>query len=471
MDAAHKKILLSDGHSVLSRQIINIVSNDLPEYEIHVLVSSRYAISTFTSRITKYHIIDSSTENPYAWLSDVLNVLRSDKFTVLFPVSEHMAILSAEANQIRELGVGICVPEFSSLRLIYDKIELVETLWHLDLDQPRTCVVNTEDELVEVAVEFIKYPKPAYHHKGFYVKLPIGSGGIDVTHFRDWAKGADVQHYLEKLATPFGMQSDALDENVGPVIVQQGIDGSLLVVDAVFRNGHLVAWHACSVVECIEYEVYYEPFILPIAYPQPITTEKRNNYCPGISMILEKLGERLKWHGPLSLKIVMTQPTLYEREASDRGFQEFKHEAYIIDVSACLKEPMNAQLAGTKLINLLLDLSLEGKGNSPRTPFRLPKYLTETHSGLISVISTSRMPINIGMVEFWKALKGLEKGEELTPYWDVTGRIDWWNVILVVWIAIAILAWPEWGNAFVKQSNRTRAREEKWWWIVERDQR
>src|SRR5262249_21497167 len=63
---------------------------------------------------------------------------------------------------------------------------------------------------------------------------------------------------------------------------------------------------------------------------------------PGIRAMLEKIGERLAWHGALSIDYLMP-----DDDATPR----------LIDCNPRLVEPMSAWLGGTDLIGLLLRVS------------------------------------------------------------------------------------------------------------------
>lgn len=163
--------------------------------------------------------------NPYLWLEGTLQILRRYTFDVLLCTQEQVAIISAEADRIRNLGVSFAVPEFGSLKKVMDKISAYDTLTMAGLQQPESVVVKNTADLCACS-----YLLRAY------IKTPIGTASVGVQFV---ATNADLHHATRRYG-----DIGSFDGN-GRLLVQRAVQGQLLMISAVFSHGHLIAWHAC----------------------------------------------------------------------------------------------------------------------------------------------------------------------------------------------------------------------------------
>jgi biotin carboxylase len=113
----------------------------------------------------------------------------------------------------------------------------------------------------------------------------------------------------------------------GEVLVQEWIVGTVEKAQSVFGRGRLLGFHA------------YRQVAAGVGGGEAI---KESVSRPGIRATLEKLGERLAWHGALSIDYLMP-----EHDPTPR----------LIDCNPRLVEPMSAYLGGTDLVDLLLRIS------------------------------------------------------------------------------------------------------------------
>jgi hypothetical protein len=117
------------------------------------------------------------------------------------------------------------------------------------------------------------------------------------------------------------------DAFAGEVLVQEWIAGTVEKAQSVFCRGQLLGFHA------------YRQVAPGISGGEAI---KESVSRPNIRTMLEAIGEKLSWHGALSIDYLMP-----ERGATPR----------LIDCNPRLVEPMSAYLAGTDLAGLLLLVS------------------------------------------------------------------------------------------------------------------
>ena len=138
------------------------------------------------------------------------------------------------------------------------------------------------------------------------------------------------------------------------IVVQDLVPSPLVMVQAVFDHGNLLAWH----VNLREREG-----------SSGGASAKRSIALPVVSNHLESLGGALAWHGALSLDAILTPDgPLY------------------IDVNPRLVEPANAWRAGVDLVSALLDVST-GKRVNPLSPGRVG---VRTHQLLLAVLGAAQ---------------------------------------------------------------------------------
>jgi hypothetical protein len=261
-------------------------------------------------------------KDPEGWLDATLAVLREGRHDVLLPTQEQVALLARDADRVRALGVALAVPPFASLLRVQDKLAQAETLAQLGLPHPPTTLVRG----------------------AAYVKEAIGTA------------------------------SNAVRRVDGGLVVQQALDGPLAMVQAVYDDGRLVAWHA----NLREREGVNGG-----------ASAKRSIRPPRVETDLERLGAELRWHGALSLDAILT--------ADGPSY---------IDVNPRLVEPGNAWRAGVDLVDALLRVSL---GERP-DPAPAAREGVRTHQRLLAVLGQGS---RAGVLR--ELLRASDAAEELTP--------------------------------------------------------
>ena len=112
----------------------------------------------------------------------------------------------------------------------------------------------------------------------------------------------------------------------GPVVLQEPLAGPLVMVQAIFDSGRLVAWHAT---------------LREREGAGGGSSSKLSFSHPAVPRDLARLGAELDWHGALSLDAILTPDG----------------PSYI-DVNPRLVEPGNAWRAGVDLVGALVGVSL-----------------------------------------------------------------------------------------------------------------
>jgi glutathione synthase/RimK-type ligase-like ATP-grasp enzyme len=374
------RLLLTDGTGLTSRQVATQAA--ALGHVVHVLAPTRLGPASFTRHVRRVHRVPAFGREPEAWLDAALRVLGEGAFDVLLPTQEQVAILARDADRARELGVGLAVPSFAALLRVQDKAAQARTLRELDLPHPRTAVVGSAEE----ALAALELP--------MFVKAPIGTASAGVRRVTDRAG-------LRAAAAEFLRESDV-------VVVQQALDGPLVMAQSVFCEGRLVAWHAN---------------VREREGAGGGSSAKRSLPLPAVRSILERLGADLGWHGALSFDAI----------AGPDG------TVSVIDVNPRLVEPGNAWRSGVDLVGALAAVSL----GQPAGPLPSPAPGVRTHQLLLAVLGAAEQGRGRRGVARELAAALARRGpyrasaEELTPV-----RGDPFAAVPVLAAAAATLASP-----------------------------
>lgn len=356
------KILLSDGSGLTSRQLATTLGRS--GHRVEVMTSASICLCRFTRRVRKLHRVPRYGPDPLNWLEHAIGIYRSGGFDLLLPTQEQVAVLSAAQERLAAEGIRCPLPPFAALTQVQDKVAAFRTLGRLGIPQPAATVVHTAAEV------------SAWDRFPVFVKSGIGTASGGVCLVRTAAE-------LDRLRATWQLpQTGQLSQ---PLLFQQPVEGELVMAQAVFDHGRLIACHAVARVR----EGAYNG-----------AGNKRSIRDPRLVEHLGQLGSRLGWHGALSADVIVT-------DQSTR----------FIDLNPRLVEPMSGLLAGVDLIGVMLDL---GTGRQPTTqPMGHPGVAT--HQLLLRMLGTAldtrrRRPL---LNELTAALqhRGIyaDSTEELTP--------------------------------------------------------
>lgn len=318
------RILLSDGSGLTSRQAATLLAR--AGHSVEVLAPTRLGPAGFTRHVRRIHRVPAFGRDPETWLEAALAVLQAGSFDVLVPTQESVTILARDADRVRALGVGLPVPPWPAVLRVQDKVAQARTLGELGLRHPPTRVARARAGVLATEA----FP--------VYVKTAIGTASTGVARVEDRAGLAACADDL----TRTGAFADG-------VVVQEAVPGPLVMVQAVFAYGRLVAWHANTRErEGANGGAAVKASVAPA----------------GMADDLARLGTGLGWHGALSLDAIITPAG----------------PSYI-DVNPRLVEPGNAAAAGTDLLGALLG------GAAVR---RAPRPGIRTHQLLLGVLGAAQ---------------------------------------------------------------------------------
>jgi len=378
------RVLLSEGNSTSAREAITILG--LSGHSVEVCDPSPYCLARFSRFVAKFHRCPAMRDDPGGFLCFVETLLAMRHFDVLLPIHEQ-GFLFARVRRRLEDRVALALPNFVSYRTAHSKAGFSRLLDQLALPQPPTLIVKSADEL-RASVAFPSVLKSS---------VGTASNGIWFLH-----NEADLEGALRGLR--------ANGAFAGEVLVQEFVAGTTEKAQAVFCRGELLGFHA------------YRQIAAGAGGGEAI---KQSASRPAVRAHLATIGEKLAWHGALSIDYVMPDDNATPR---------------LIDCNPRLVEPMSAYLAGVDLVGLLLKVS-QGE-----TPAAVPESRAgvRTHLAMQALLGcASRGGTRRDIVrECWRLLKGCgpyaDSTEELTPV-----RLDWISAVPLAMVAISLLVAPK----------------------------
>ena len=386
------RILLSEGSSTSAREAITALG--INGHHIEICDPDAYCLGRFSRFVRKFHLCPRLRHNPAEYLSFVLDLIAQRHFDVLLPIHEQ-GLLFAKARERLEPRVAVALPSFESYRQVLSKAGFSRLLAELALPQPDMRLLATPGELQGIN----RFP--------CVIKTSIGtaSRGTWIVHHR-----AELERVRREL-----MEADAFADEI---LVQDFVPGAIEHAQAVFQQGRLLASHAYRQLA---------------AGAGGGPARKESVRRPLVHEHLAQIGDRLAWHGALSVDYIWQEPG--------------EIPAYI-DCNPRLVEPMNAFWSGLDLTQLLLDVS---RGDVP-PPALSSRAGTRTHLAMQALLgcairSGSRREL---LREVWllSSRGGPYAGsrEELTPL-----RIDWLSMVPLMMTIAFLLINPLWAHELTKR--------------------
>jgi predicted ATP-grasp superfamily ATP-dependent carboligase len=385
------RVLLSEGSSTSAREAITILG--LAGHIVEICDPSPHCLGRFSRFVRKFHRCPGLRDDPAGYLAFVEKLLAERRFDVLLPTHEQ-GFLFARVQERLAAQAGLALPSFESYRAAHSKAGFSRLLDELRLPQPTTRIVKSADELRAV----VRFP--------CVVKTSTGTASRGIWFVRD---DDGLTRSLQDL--------DAKDAFAGEVLVQDLVAGATEKAQAVFSRGQLLGFHA------------YRQIAAGAGGGEAIKQSVRR---PGVRADVAIIGERLGWHGALSIDIIMPE--------------EGSH--LFIDCNPRLVEPMSAHLAGLDLVDLLLRVS---QGKTPE-PAPDSGEGVRTHLALQALLGcAARDGTRHGIFRECMrvaARRGPYAGsvEELTPV-----RRDWISAMPLAMTALALLANPKLAGTLSKK--------------------
>jgi predicted ATP-grasp superfamily ATP-dependent carboligase len=385
------RVLLSEASSTSAREAITVLG--LAGHVIEVCDPSPVCLGRFSRFVGKFHRCPGLRDDPAGYLAFVEKLLAERSFDVLLPIHEQ-GFLFARVRERFYGRVGLALPSFESYRAAHGKAGFSRLLDELGLPQPATRIVTSPTQLREA----VRFP--------CVVKTSIGTASRGIWFVRDQAA---LTLALQELG--------ANDAFAGAVLVQDLVAGATEKAQAIFCRGKLLGFHA------------YRQIAAGAGGGEAIKQSVRR---PRVRADVATIGERLGWHGALSVDTI----------TPEQGSHLF------IDCNPRLVEPMSAYLAGLDLVDLLLRVS-QGKAPEPAPDSREG---VRTHLAMQALLGRAardgtrreifRECVRIG------ARRGpyADSVEELTPL-----RRDRIGTVPLAMLALALLADPKLAGTLSKK--------------------
>ncbi len=383
------RVLVSEGNSTSAREAVTILG--LSGHLVEVCDPSPCCLARFSRFVQKFHRCPGLRDDPAGFLRFVEDLLAARHFDVLLPIHEQ-GFLFARVQERLGHRAGLALPGFVSYRAAHSKAGFSRLLDQLDLPQPVTRIVKSADELRHV----VRFPA--------VVKTSVGTASRGIWLVRN---EADLEGALQELSAQHLSANGAFADEV---LVQEWVAGTTEKAQAVFCRSELIGFHA------------YRQIAAGAGGGEAI---KQSVSRPQVRAHLATIGEKLAWHGALSVDYVLPNDCA---------------TPLLIDCNPRLVEPMNAYLAGVDLVGLLLLIS---QGD-------VPAALPESRAGVRTHLA---MQVLLGcasrggtrrdiLCECWRLLTGggpyAESAEELTPV-----RLDWLSAVPLAMIATLALIAPK----------------------------
>jgi predicted ATP-grasp superfamily ATP-dependent carboligase len=386
------RVLLSEGSSTSAREAITVLG--LAGHMVEVCDPSSWCLGRFSRFVKKFHRCPPLRDDPAGYLAFVEKLLASNRFDVLLPTHEQGFLFARVAERLKR-NAGLALPAFDSYRAAHSKAGFSRLLSTLRLPQPATRIVVSESA-VRASIRF-----PAV------IKTSVGTASRGVFIVRE---AADLDRAAQELTAGGAFP--------GEVLVQEFVAGTVEKAQSVFCRGQLLGFHA------------YRQVAPGIGGGEAI---KESVSRPKVRTMLEAIGEKLAWHGALSIDYLVP-----ERDPTPR----------LIDCNPRLVEPMSAWLAGTDLVGLLLAVSL-GETAKPSPSSRDG---VRTHLAMQALLGCAAGGGNRRDLvrEAWRLATGsgayADSIEELTPL-----RRDWLSLVPLAMLTIALLAKPKLAATMAKK--------------------
>jgi len=379
------RVLLSEGSSTSAREAVTALA--LAGHTVEVCDPDPFCLTRFSRLVSKFHRCPGLRADPRGYLDFILALIRRRHFDVLLPIHEQGFLFARERERL-EPYVAIALPSFEGYRTAHRKASFGRLLSELGLAQPETRIVADAGDLRAVD----QFP--------VVVKTSIGTASRGVWMVRD---RSELHAAADALA--------GADAFADEVLVQMFVEGAVEHAQGVFCRGRLVAIHACRQVA---------------RGAGGGDAIKQSIHRPAVRAHLARIGERLAWHGALSVDYIIPSDGL--------------DVPLYIDCNPRLVEPMSALLSGNDLADLLVRVSL---GEDPAGVAQ-GRAGTLSHQGLQALLGCALA--GGSRRDIWRECRRLATGrgpyagsvEELTP-----ARLDWPSVIPELIVALRLLASPK----------------------------
>ena len=316
------RVLLSEASSLTAREHLTVLGR--AGVRVEAMSSDPFALCRWSRWLRALHRCPAAASDPEGYLAAVARVLASGRFDALLPTHEQ-AWLFAVARDRLPAATPVALAPAGSFRRVQSKIEFARLLDELGAPQPRWWLAGDEESLAGLA-----FP--------YFLKAPFSTAGQGVRPVRD---AGERRRALAQLGG-------------GPLLAQEPAAGQYGQVQALFREGRLLAAHT---------SVQTGTGIGGSAAARLSVDHPRARHWAAA------VGEALRWHGGLAL-----------------DYFHVGGEPVFIECNPRLVEPANAAASGCNLP--LLSIALAA-GRALPADLVTGRPGVRTHSTLALLLGTA----------------------------------------------------------------------------------
>jgi len=301
------RILFSEGSSTNAREMITALG--LGGHTVDLCDPEPVCLGRFSRFVGHVYRCPISGTDPIGYLRFLIELLRRERYDVLFPANEQ-AYLFAWARDLLTPLTGLAVADFAAFQQVQTKTAFMRLLDSLGIGHPETRYARSWAD-IEAAVTTLGAP--------CYVKTAAGTASTGV-----WR--VDDQRTLAALGGELAARAHAAEAD--EFVVQRACGGQFEQSHGIFDHGRLVA--LCCTRRLAE-------------GAQGGASVKGGVVRPAVERDYESIGRRLNWHGSFS---------------ADYFWEEAHSRPSYIDADPRITEPMDAYFNGVDLAELQVLLSL-----------------------------------------------------------------------------------------------------------------
>jgi glutathione synthase/RimK-type ligase-like ATP-grasp enzyme len=293
-----KKVLLSEGSSLTSRETLTCLCNS--GYSVDIITSAKRPITMFSKWKNKLIFTNNVNENPHDYLTHVSKLINSGAYEALIPTHE-TAWLFSEGRRYFSSEIVLPVAAPASFHMVQSKISFAELADSLHIPHPRWSMVKEN-----MAIN-IPYP--------YWIKDEYGTAGRSVFKVSTAQERSEAENILLT--------------GTNRIMAQENIEGRYGQVQAVFNKGKMLAVHTS---------------MQRGSGAGGSAAARISVQDPEAQKHIEILGTQLAWHGSITL-----------------DFIEKNGVPYFIECNPRMIEPANATQAGINFPELLIKISSGGE--------------------------------------------------------------------------------------------------------------
>lgn len=192
------KVLVMDAQMRNSLAIIRSLSKR--GLDVTAAESTRFATGFFSKYCKNRIVYPSSYEHPDEFVDYILDVVRSDHYEVVFPVTDSTVMRISKHREEFSKYTLVPVPDYELLMKAMDKSETIDIAQANGIACPKTCLIDSSKEMQAIA-DRLRFP--------LIIKPRIGSG----------SRGLTLCQSEEELASKYPKVVAAY----GPCIIQEFI--------------------------------------------------------------------------------------------------------------------------------------------------------------------------------------------------------------------------------------------------------